>query len=215
MAVPLSWSTSLGEKVTLSPDESQLSPCKKQSLNTGGPPAHLSFLGVSSYATSKSPLPPSWASSLPHRAGSRHATGSPGLPPIEEEEDSGGRAWAALPSTAVTTRLCEYCTHRWWVSLPDNTWEETSSPVLQTRSMESPAGPMLCCAQGARGLRASQYHVFLLLQSNTARFTNASSPYLLPTSLRNRSQTCLCHWRCVNKTNLWLPQRPQLSNALH
>lgn len=83
MAVPLSWSTPLSDEVTLSPDESQLSPCKNQSVNTGGPPAHLSLLEVSSYATSKSPLPLSWASPLPRRAENRYAAGGLGLQPAD------------------------------------------------------------------------------------------------------------------------------------
>lgn len=72
MAVPLSWSTFLGYRVTLSPGETQLSPCKKRMLKVLL--LTFSFLEVSSYTNPKSSLPLLWASPIPRSVRNGHAT---------------------------------------------------------------------------------------------------------------------------------------------
>ena len=218
MAVPLSWGTSLADKVTLSPAESQLSPCKTQSVNIECPPAHLSSLEVSSYANSQEP-PPSLMSFSPSTVSGewtcnrqrRAATHRP----IEEQEHSDGSARAALASTTVTTRLCEYCTHK-----TDGESLSLTAPGKRpylSYKHRAWRAPQVLSSAVPEGLEADSFtkSCFLALRGKHTSFTNASSPYLLPTSLGNRSQTCPCHWRCVNRTGLCLPQCLWLSNAVH
>lgn len=193
MAVLLCCSRSLGNKVTLSPDESQ----------------------ISSYTTSKSPLPLSQASPLPWRTESRHATGGPGVRPTNPSKNRG------TATAAPEQHFPPPQSPRGHVSIAHSGRESLSltargerPPHLSYKHGACWALQVLCSA-ALEGLKARELHKITFSCSRSQTSQVYKHQQSLPTSLRPRSQTCPCHQRCVNKTDLCLPQCPWLSDDGH
>lgn len=184
---------SLGDKVTLSPAERQLSPCKKQwTLKV----FLLIFLSLKSLQTPRAPILPhellafhrEWGVDMQEADPSKSSDTVMAVPEQHFPPPQTPPAYVGIAHTRLTVTVS-----LWWhlgrdlLTCPTN---------IEHGARRAPK--VLCSARGTQSLRASQNHVSAL-GSKHASFTIASSPCLLPTSLGKRSQTCPCHWRCVNK----------------